>query len=169
VEVQHTVVGMHCMREECTFNKWWINQWGICLASMRTWVWSPTIHTKKNQTNKKQKTPENHKVSLCRISLNPRLGEAETGRSLRMLAVNMVHLSSLRPVKDLTQENQIWDWSDGSMVKSTDCSSKGPEFNSQQPRGGSQPSVMGSNALFWCVWRKLQCIHIHKTNKQTHT
>jgi hypothetical protein len=21
VEVQHTVVGMHCMREECTFNK----------------------------------------------------------------------------------------------------------------------------------------------------
>jgi len=29
------------------------------------------------------------------------------------------------------------------MVKSTDCSSRGPEFNSQQPHGGSQPSVMG--------------------------
>jgi hypothetical protein len=28
------------------------------------------------------------------------------------------------------------------MVKSTDCSSRGPEFNSQQPHGGSQPSVM---------------------------
>ena len=28
-------------------------------------------------------------------------------------------------------------------------SSKGPEFNSQQPHGGSQPSVMGSDALFW--------------------
>jgi hypothetical protein len=27
----------------------------------------------------------------------------------------------------------------------------GPEFNSQQPHGGSQPSVMGSDALFWCV------------------
>jgi hypothetical protein len=27
------------------------------------------------------------------------------------------------------------------VVKSTDCSSKGPEFNSQQPRDGSQPSV----------------------------
>jgi len=26
---------------------------------------------------------------------------------------------------------------------------KGPEFSSQQPHGGSQPSVMGSNALFW--------------------
>jgi hypothetical protein len=33
-------------------------------------------------------------------------------------------------------------------VKSTDCSSRGPEFNSQQPDHGSQPSVMGSDALF---------------------
>jgi len=38
------------------------------------------------------------------------------------------------------------DWRDGSVVKSTDCSSRGPEFNSQQPHGGSQPSVMGSDA-----------------------
>jgi hypothetical protein len=28
---------------------------------------------------------------------------------------------------------------------------RGPEFNSQQPHGGSQPSVIGSDALFWCV------------------
>jgi hypothetical protein len=42
-------------------------------------------------------------------------------------------------------------WGDGSAVKSTDCSSRGPEFNSQQPDGGSHPSVMGSNAPFWCV------------------
>ena len=42
-------------------------------------------------------------------------------------------------------------WGDDSEVKSTDCSSKGPEFNSQQPHSGSQPSVMGSDALFWCV------------------
>jgi hypothetical protein len=34
-----------------------------------------------------------------------------------------------------------------------------PEFNSQQPHGGLQPSVMGSDALFWCVRR--QCAHIH--------
>ena len=27
-------------------------------------------------------------------------------------------------------------WRDGSVVKSTDCSSRGPEFNSQQPHGG---------------------------------
>jgi hypothetical protein len=44
-----------------------------------------------------------------------------------------------------------WGWRDGSEVKSTDCSSRGPEFNSQQPHGGSQPSVMGLDALFWCV------------------
>jgi hypothetical protein len=42
-------------------------------------------------------------------------------------------------------------WRDGSEVKSTDCSSRGPEFNSQQPHGGSQPSAMGFNALYWCV------------------
>ena len=46
-------------------------------------------------------------------------------------------------------------WRDGSVIKSTDCSSRGPEFNSQQPHGGSQPSVMGSDAFFWFV-----CTHI---------
>jgi len=40
---------------------------------------------------------------------------------------------------------------DGSAVRGTDCPSRGPEFNSQQPHGGSQPSVMGSDALFWCL------------------
>jgi hypothetical protein len=39
-------------------------------------------------------------------------------------------------------------WRDGSAVKSTDCSSKGPEFKFQQPHGCSQPSVMRSDALF---------------------
>jgi hypothetical protein len=33
---------------------------------------------------------------------------------------------------------------DDSVVKSTDYSSRGPEFNSLQLHGGSQPSVMGS-------------------------
>ena len=27
-------------------------------------------------------------------------------------------------------------------VRATDCSSEGPDFNSQQPHGGSQPSVI---------------------------
>jgi hypothetical protein len=42
-------------------------------------------------------------------------------------------------------------WRDGSVVKSTNCSSEGPEFKSQQPHGGSQPSVMRSDVLFWCI------------------
>jgi hypothetical protein len=39
-------------------------------------------------------------------------------------------------------------WRNALEDKSTGCSSRGPEFSSQQPRGGSQPSVMGSDALF---------------------
>jgi hypothetical protein len=42
-------------------------------------------------------------------------------------------------------------WRDGSAVKSTDWSSEDPELKSQQPHGGSQPSVMRSDALFWWV------------------
>ena len=38
---------------------------------------------------------------------------------------------------------------DGSVVKSTDISFKGPEFNSKQPHGGSQSSILVSDALFW--------------------
>jgi hypothetical protein len=46
-----------------------------------------------------------------------------------------------------TLKKKILGWRDGSMVKSTDCFSRGPEFSSQQPHGGSQPSVMGSDAF----------------------
>jgi hypothetical protein len=41
-------------------------------------------------------------------------------------------------------------WRGGSAIK-TEPPSRGHEFNSQQPHGGSQPSVMRSDALFWCV------------------
>jgi hypothetical protein len=36
-------------------------------------------------------------------------------------------------------------------VRAPDCSSEGPEFNSQQPHGGSQPSLTRSDSLFWSV------------------
>jgi hypothetical protein len=51
----------------------------------------------------------------------------------------------------MMQEEYSKGWRDGSAVKSTDCSSRGPEFNSQHPHGGSQPSIMGFDNLFWCV------------------
>ena len=61
-------------------------------------------------------------------------------------------------------KNWLEGWRDGSVVKT---SSRGPEFNSLQLHGGSQPSVMGYDVLFWCVWRQWQCTHINKqTNKQ---
>jgi hypothetical protein len=44
-------------------------------------------------------------------------------------------------------------WRDGSAIKRTDCSSKGPELNSQQQHDGSQPSVQP------------HCTQIHKINK----
>jgi hypothetical protein len=46
-------------------------------------------------------------------------------------------------------DKSLLGWGDGSVVKSTACSSRNPEFNSQQPHGISQPSVMGSDVLFW--------------------
>jgi hypothetical protein len=49
-------------------------------------------------------------------------------------------------------------WRDGSEDKITLCSSRGLEFNSQQPHGGSQPSVMGSDALF-LVYLKTAIVH----------
>jgi hypothetical protein len=49
---------------------------------------------------------------------------------------------SLEPGK-CELENILSGWRDGSAMKSTDCSSQGPEFNSQQPHGGSQPCIMG--------------------------
>jgi hypothetical protein len=39
-------------------------------------------------------------------------------------------------------------WKDGLPVKSTECSSRGPEVKSQQPHGGSQPSIIESDSLF---------------------
>jgi hypothetical protein len=49
--------------------------------------------------------------------------------------------------------------------KSTDCSSRVPEFNSQQPHGSSQPSVMGSDAHFWCASEDSYSVFIEIINK----
>jgi len=49
-------------------------------------------------------------------------------------------------------------WRDGSVVRSTDRSSGGPEFKSQHPHDGVQPSVMRSDALFWHADRALTYI-----------
>jgi hypothetical protein len=52
------------------------------------------------------------------------------------------------------------------VIKSTGCSSQSPEFNFQQPHGSSQPSVMGSDALF-CVSEDNNHELIHIINKKS--
>jgi hypothetical protein len=66
-------------------------------------------------------------------------------------------LSNFKTKQNKTEGLESWL----SSFKGSDCSSRGPEFNFEQPHSSSQPSVMGSDALFWCIWRQPQCIHIH--------
>jgi hypothetical protein len=62
------------------------------------------------------------------------------------------HLGNTRECqKPQLDKSMLGGWRDGSVAKSTDCSSEGPEFKSQQPHGDSQPSVMISDAISWCV------------------
>jgi hypothetical protein len=68
-----------------------------------------------------------------------------------MIVLIQTSTANMTYSKMYPQEIKNWDWRGGSVVKSTDCSSKGPEFNSQQPHGASQSSVIRSDALFWCV------------------
>jgi hypothetical protein len=52
------------------------------------------------------------------------------------------------------------------VVKSTDCSSKGPEFNFQQPHGGLQPSAMCDLALSSGVLKdKTTTVYSYTENK----
>jgi hypothetical protein len=55
--------------------------------------------------------------------------------------------------KNKTNKQKKADWA-GEMaqwVRAPDCSSKGQEFKSQQPHGGSQPSITRYDSLFWSV------------------
>jgi hypothetical protein len=49
------------------------------------------------------------------------------------------------------KEEYCWAGEMAQWVRAPDCSSEGPEFKSQQPHGGSQPSVTRSDALIWSV------------------
>jgi len=71
---------------------------------------------------------------------------------------------SLENVENTSEKSQGEGWRDGSVVKSSDCSSRGPEFKSQQLHGGSQPSLMRSGVIFWLAGthadRKLYDVYI---------
>jgi hypothetical protein len=57
---------------------------------------------------------------------------------------------------------KLGGWRDGSTIKSTDCSSRGPRFclETQQPHGRLQISVMESDSLVWLALR--QYTHTYK-------
>jgi hypothetical protein len=71
------------------------------------------------------------------------------GRQISEFEASLAYKVSSRTAR-ATQKNKnsnkkrtnLLGWRDGSVVKGTECSSRGPEFNSQQSHGGSQPSVM---------------------------
>jgi hypothetical protein len=60
---------------------------------------------------------------------------------VKLCFISLVIVGTREPNYSFNKK-KMWDWGDGSVVKSADCSSTGPEFNFQQPYGGSQPSVM---------------------------
>jgi hypothetical protein len=122
-----------------------------------------------NQTHHR---PNRDSVSKC-ISHCWNYSSGPSIKQLKLLTNKPVWLVQLPLTKEklqaldqLVQEPEagggrgLSRWRDGSAVKSTDCSSKGPKFKSQQPHGGSQPSIMRSDALFWSVLSRLQCTYV---------
>ena len=60
----------------------------------------------------------------------------------REMQIEMTLRLHLTPVRMAKMKN-LGGCGDGSAVGSTDCPSRGPEFNFQQIHGGPQPTVMG--------------------------
>jgi hypothetical protein len=68
-----------------------------------------------------------------------------SSRTARAIQRNPVSKNQNQKKKEREREREREEcWSAG-------CSSRGLESNSQQPHGGSQPSIGGSGALFWHV------------------
>jgi hypothetical protein len=68
--------------------------------------------------------------------------------------MNCVRINKISKVKKRGKKmvKEFWGlvrWLSG--YEHPTASSKGPEFKSQQPHGGSQPSETRSDSLFWSV------------------
>jgi hypothetical protein len=77
-----------------------------------------------------------------------KLDKWDAGKSTAEVCKDKVGKSFTIPAsqESLSGAGEMASW-----VRAPDCSSVGPEFKSQQPHGGSQPSVMRSDSLFWSV------------------
>jgi hypothetical protein len=80
---------------------------------------------------------------LIRIYWTQRTSNNNWGRQFRWIKSKYI-IFMFKIFKDKIKSLKENFWRAGEMA---DCSSRGPEFNSQQ----SQPPVMGSDALFCCV------------------
>jgi hypothetical protein len=108
--------------------------------------------------------PFKHQQTVRRVGDREALGQSghvTTGLPGHVLACSVMFLApgfkahkqlfGLFDIYYMNHRSQVLFPFNGSVVKSTDCSSEGPEFKSQQPHGGSQPFVMRSDTLFWGV------------------
>jgi hypothetical protein len=100
-----------------------------------------------------------------RVSTHRAMKRASEVQALRHVAIwlkRCPHMLSIAVVNAITTINSwtrrfILSYSlfpahhEGKSWQEPVYSSEGPKFKSQQPHGGSQPPVMRSDALFWCV------------------
>jgi hypothetical protein len=72
--------------------------------------------------------------------------EAEIDRSLVFQASQGYIVRPCLLIRKKKGAGEMAQW-----VRVPDCSPEGQEFKSQQPHGGSQPSLTRSDSLFWSV------------------
>jgi hypothetical protein len=89
-------------------------------------------------------------MSYQESNINQQSRRPETDRRVEpRVGLTLKVPGSEPPDRQVRLENGCLGWRDGSAVKSTDCSSKGPEFNSQQPHGGSNHLVCLKTATMY--------------------
>jgi ribosomal protein L37AE/L43A len=88
----------------------------------------------------------------------------EKSKGTERLGESLSFEAHLTPARNrlIHVEKKNLGWRDGSVGKNTDCSSKGPEFKSHQPHGGSQPSVMRSDGCPLLVGLKTVTVYSYK-------
>ena len=80
------------------------------------------------------------------MPLIPALGRQKQGHLCKFKA-SLIYIESSRSTRTNMEKlcfksnHPIRGWQDGSVAKSKDCSSRGPELNSQQPHDGSRSLI----------------------------
>jgi hypothetical protein len=114
------------------------------MVSLRPWLRGSSYYRYKRGYNQLEESRARRESRIYRSS---RLDQGMKGER----GVGRVKEGRKRETRERGPRDHIGGWRDGSVVKSTERSSEGPEFKSQKPHGGSQPSVRRSDALFCSV------------------